>query len=174
MARPDCENNFIAHSPATGLSHLQIHSPQALSPNPSAMLLSSGSSQRAVSPVAPPNCPPSSPYMQRIQHNQEENQQQALSEQNINDFIKSILAPDSPGRLSDLGSNIFFDGSTRTSGSVCTDSAISEAAPPVEKDSEERDNETKDNNLVTSREEESTEGESGEITESLQKLDIAE
>jgi len=176
----DYESKFNALSPATGLSHLQINSPQELSPNPSAMLLSSASPQRTVSPVLPPNCPPSSPYMQRIQHNQEESQnQQALNEQNINDFIKSILAPDSPGRLSDLGSNIFFDGSTRTA-AVCSDSVtVSEAPPPVGKteDSKEEDKETKDNNLVICRKEGSKEGlhrEKEEITESLQKLDIAQ
>ena len=177
----DCESNqeqplyLNAHSPATGLSQLQINSPQALSPNPSALL--SSSPQRTVSPVLPPNCPPSSPYiptspnMQRNQLNQQENQQ-ALNEQNINDFIKSILAPDSPG-LSDLGSNIFFDGSTRSSGTVCSDSAaVSEAAAAAH---EEKCEDSKEGDET--KEEESKEwlhSEKEDITESLQKLDIAQ
>ena len=182
----DCESNqehFNAHSPATGLSQLQINSPQALSPNPRMLLSSSSSSpQRTASPVLPPNCPPSSPFMptspnfQRIHHNQEQNQQ-ALNEQNINDFIKSILAPDSPG-LSDLGGNIFFDGSTlRKESRVCSDSAVSEPNPQVEKkESSKEGDETRDKNLVVCREEESNEwlhSEKEEITESLKKLDIA-
>ena len=181
LADRDCESSQ-ERSPATGLSQLQINSPQALSPNPSLLLSSSSSSpQRTVSPVIPPICPPSSPYiptspnLQRIHRNQEE-KQQALNERNINDFIKSILAPDSPG-LSDLGGNIFFDGSTRSNMStVCSDSAVSEAAPPVEKDSKEGD-ETKEENLVICREEESKEwlhSKKEEITESLQKLDISQ
>ena len=106
--------------------------------------------------------------MQRNQLNQQENQQ-ALNEQNINDFIKSILAPDSPG-LSDLGSNIFFDGSTRSSGTVCSDSAaVSEAAHEEKCEDSKEGDETK--------EEESKEwlhSEKEDITESLQKLDIAQ
>jgi len=179
LGHQDCESNqeqplyLNAHSPATGLSQLQINSPQALSPNPS--MLQSSSPQRTVSPVLPPNCPPSSPYiptspnMQCNQLNQEENQQ-ALNEQNINDFIKSILAPDSPG-LSDLGGNIFFDqGSTRSSGTVCSDGAVSENAPHVEKSDNSKEEGDK------GKEEESKEclhSEKEDIIESLQKLDIA-
>ena len=187
LGRHDFESSqehFSAHSPATGLSQLQINSPQALSPNPRMLLSSSSSSpQRTASPVLPPNCPPSSPFMptspnlQRIHHNQEQNQQ-ALNEQNINDFIKSILAPDSPG-LSDLGGNIFFDGSTlRKESRVCSDSAVSEPNPQVEKkESSKEGDETRDKNLVVCREEESNEwlhSKKEEITESLKKLDIAQ
>ena len=175
-----------AHSPATGLSQLQINSPQALSPNPS--MLSSSSPQRTVSPLLAPNCPPSSPYIptspnlqrsqynQCNQHNQQENQQ-ALNEQNINDFIKSILAPDSP-RLNDLGGNIFFDSSTLNSGTVCIDGGVSEPVSQEEKAKDPKEGDkSEERNFVTNKEEEveSKErlNEKENLTESFQKLDIA-
>ena len=174
-----------AHSPATGLSQLQINSPQALSPNPSTL---SSSPQRTVSPLLAPNCPPSSPYIptspnlqrsqysQCNQHNQQENQQ-ALNEQNINDFIKSILAPDSP-RLNDLGGNIFFDGSTLNSGTVCIDGGVSEPVSQEEKAKDPKEGDkSEERNFVTNKEEEEEskerQNEKENLTESFQKLDIA-
>jgi len=181
-----CESNqdqpfySNAHSPATGLSQLQINSPQALSPNASML---SSSPQRTVSPLLAPNCPPSSPYMptspnlQRNQCNQQENQQ-ALNEQNINNFIKSILAPDSPG-LNDLGSNIFFDSTTRNSGTVCSDGGLSEAVTQEQKTEDPKeDKKSEETNFVTNKEQEGEskecQNEKEEITESFQKLDIAQ
>ena len=150
-------------SPATGLSQLKINSPQALSPNPSNVTSSTSSPQRTISP----NCPPSSPYMPKspnLQRNQQENQ--ALNEQNINDFIKSILAPDTPG-LSDLGSNIFFDGSTQ-SGTVCVDSEGSQSVDEGKK--------TEEKKFFACKEGEPKEQPSkkDDIAESMQKLDITQ
>ena len=104
---------------------------------------------------------PKSPNLQR---NQQENQ--ALNEQNINDFIKSILAPDTPG-LSDLGSNIFFDGSTQ-SGAVCVDSEGSQCVDEWKK--------TEEKKLVACKEGEPKEQPSkkDDIAESMQKLDITQ
>ena len=102
-----------------------------------------------------------------------------MNEQNINDFIKSILAPDSPG-LNDLGSNIFFDSTTHNSGTVCIDGGVSEAVSQEEKVGDPKESKkSEETHFVTNKEEEeeeSKECQNGKenITESFQKLDIAQ
>ena len=109
-----------------------------------------------------------------LQHNQQENQQ-ALNEQNINDFIKSILAPDSPG-LNDLGGNIFFDSTIHNSGTVCIDGGVSEAVSQQEKvENTKEGKKSEETNFVTNKkEEEESKDEKENLTESFQKLDIAQ
>ena len=103
-----------------------------------------------------------------------------MNEQNINDFIKSILAPDSP-RLNDLGlsGNIFFDGSTLNSGTVCVDGEVSKAVFQEEKGKDPKEGDKpEERNFDLYKEEEKEESKEGQnekdsITESFQKLDIA-
>ena len=101
-----------------------------------------------------------------------------MNEQNINDFIKSILAPDSP-RLNDLGGNIFFDSSTLNSGTACIDGGVSEPVSQEEKAKDPKEGDKpEERNFDLYKEEEKEESKEGQnekdsITESFQKLDIA-
>jgi len=94
----------------------------------------------------------------------------------MDDFIKSILAPDPP-RLSDLGGDIFFDGSTR-SGTVCVDSStrsetVSESEN-TEKTTTGDETEGKKSSVCKDVEAKECKKESEDLTESLTKLDISQ
>ena len=159
-----------ALSPATGLSQLHLNSPQPVSPNRS-------SRHNLSSSPTPPclNCPPSSPYLHHRQHHNPLEKQQELNEENMDDFIKSILAPDPP-RLSDLGGDIFFDGSTR-SGTVCVDSTQSETVSEsenTEKTTTGDETEGKKSSVCKEVEAKECKKESEDLTESLTKLDISQ
>ena len=93
----------------------------------------------------------------------------------MDDFIKSILAPDPP-RLSDLGGDIFFDGSTR-SGTVCVDSTQSETVSEsenTEKTTTGDETEGKKSSVCKEVEAKESKKESEDLTESLTKLDISQ